>query len=282
MFLGNTFGLETSHKEVLMNLCSIASGSSGNCTFIGSEQTKLLVDVGISGKRIENGLNSIDEKPEDIQGILITHEHADHIQGLGVLARRYHIPIYGTAETLCAILKLKNVGRISEELLHYVKPDNSFLINDIKVEPFSTSHDASNPVCYTFEADGHKIGMATDLGKYDDYIIGKLEGSEVLLMEANHDINMLMVGGYPYYLKQRILGDRGHLSNEISAKLICRLFHDKLKSITLAHLSKENNYEDLAYETVRIELNQYIADQYTEQILSVAKRDMPSDVLSTV
>jgi phosphoribosyl 1,2-cyclic phosphodiesterase len=176
---------------------------------------------------------------------------------------------------------MKNIGRIAEELLHYVVPDKSFQINDITVEPFSTSHDASNPVCYTFQSDGHKVGMATDLGKYDDYIISKLSGSEILLLEANHDINMLMVGGYPYYLKQRILGDRGHLSNDYSAKLLCKLLHDKLKHITLAHLSKENNYEELAYETVRVELNQHMDDKTSGQILSVAKRDTASEMLST-
>jgi phosphoribosyl 1,2-cyclic phosphodiesterase len=122
---------------------------------------------------------------------------------------------------------------------------------------------------------------ATDLGKYDDYIISKLEGSEILLLEANHDVNMLMVGGYPYYLKQRILGDKGHLSNENSAKLICRLIHNKLKYITLAHLSKENNFEELAYETVRVELNQYMEDRTTGQLLSVAKRELASEMLST-
>ncbi len=265
-----------------MNLCSIASGSSGNCTFVGSTQTKLLVDAGISGKRIENGLSSIEVSPQDIQGVLITHEHADHIQGVGVLARRYHTPIYGTAETINSILKINSIGRIPEELLHYVVPDQAFQINDITVEPFSTSHDASNPVCYTFQADGHKIGMATDLGKYDDYIIAKLAGAEILLLEANHDVNMLMVGGYPYYLKQRILGDRGHLSNENSARLICKLFHEKLKHITLAHLSQENNYEELAYETVRIELSSLVDDRSSEAILSVARRDTVSDMLSIV
>lgn len=265
-----------------MNLCSIASGSSGNCTFVGSTQTKLLVDAGVSGKRIENGLSSIEVSPQDIQGVLITHEHADHIQGVGVMARRYHTPIYGTAETINSILKINSIGRIPEELLHYVVPDQVFQINDITVEPFSTSHDASNPVCYTFQADGHKIGMATDLGKYDDYIIAKLAGSEILLLEANHDVNMLMVGGYPYYLKQRILGDRGHLSNENSARLICKLFHEKLKHITLAHLSQENNYEELAYETVRIELSNLVDDRSSEAILSVARRDTVSDMLSIV
>ncbi|MDF2608855.1 MAG: hypothetical protein K0R92_329 [Lachnospiraceae bacterium] len=264
-----------------MNLCSIVSGSSGNCTFVGSKHTKLLIDAGVSCKRIENGLSSIEVNPEEIQGILITHEHSDHIAGLGTLSRRYHTPIYGTVETIHSILKTKNIGRISEELIHYVEPDVKFMINDITVEPFSISHDAANPVCYTFQADGHKVGMATDLGKYDDYIISKLESSEILLLEANHDVNMLMVGGYPYYLKQRILGDRGHLSNENSAKLISRLFHDKLKFISLAHLSKENNYEELAYETVRLELNQFMEDSKAGKILSVARRDLPSEMLST-
>lgn len=265
-----------------MNLCSIASGSSGNCTFVGNENTKLLIDAGVSGKRIENGLNSIDVSPDDLQGILVTHEHADHISGIGVLARKYHIPIYATPETINGILRVKSIGRIPEELLRYVTPDQSFYINDILVEPFSISHDAANPVCYTFTSNGHKVGMATDLGKYDDYIISKLYGSEILLLEANHDVNMLMVGGYPYYLKQRILGDRGHLSNEHSAGLIKNLIHEKLKYITLAHLSRDNNYEELAYETVRQELNEYYEDKRSESILSVAKRDMASEMLSTI
>lgn len=265
-----------------MKLCAIASGSSGNCTFVGSEHTSILVDAGVSGKRIENGLCNIEVKPDELQGILVTHEHMDHIQGLGVLARRHHVPIYGTAETINSILRMKNIGKIPEELLHYVRPDEAFLINDITVEPFSTSHDASNPVCYTLSAGGHKVGMATDLGKFDDYIISKLTGSDILLLEANHDENMLMVGAYPYYLKQRIVGERGHLSNEHSAKLISRLFHEGLKFITLAHLSKENNYEELAYETVRMELNKVMDDRHSELMLSVARRDIPSEVLSTI
>lgn len=265
-----------------MKLCTIASGSSGNCTFVGSEHTKLLIDAGISGKKIENGLLSIDVKLDEIEGILITHEHADHIQGLGVLARRYHIPIYGTAETINSILRIKNIGKIPEELLHFVRPDEAFSIHDIQIEPFSISHDAANPVCYTLSSNGYKIGMATDLGKFDDYIVTKLSDSDILLLEANHDENMLMVGSYPYYLKQRIIGDRGHLSNDTSAKLITKLFHNKLKYITLAHLSSENNYEELAYETVRMELNKIIDDKHAELMLSVAKRDVPSEILSVI
>lgn len=262
-----------------MKLCSIASGSSGNCIFIGSDNTNLLVDVGISAKRIENGLDSIDIKPDNLQGILITHEHSDHVQGLGVMARRYHIPIYATYETVMAIRQIKSLGDISGELFNYVEPDKSFLINDITVEPFSTSHDASNPVCYTMEVDGGKVGIATDLGKYDDYIISKLKSSDLLMVEANHDTNMLLVGKYPYYLKQRILGDRGHLSNDTSADLISKLIEKKKQHIILAHLSKENNYEELAYETVICELMRLGVDSSALN-LNVAHRDAPSGMVT--
>ncbi len=259
-----------------MKICSIASGSSGNCIYVGSSQTNLLVDVGVSAKRIENGLKEIDILPDTLQGILITHEHSDHIAGLGIMARRYQIPIYTTYETAQAITKVKSIGEIPKDLFHYIRPDEVFNINDITVDPFSTSHDASNPVCYTMQADGQKIGIATDLGKFDDYIISKLDQSDVLLLEANHDINMLMVGKYPYYLKQRILGDRGHLSNDTCADLISRLVTNRLKHIILAHLSKENNYEELAYETVCCEL----ANRgYNLSNLSVAHRERISEMV---
>lgn len=260
-----------------MKLCSIASGSSGNCIYIGNKNTKLLVDVGISGKRIENGLTSIDVDPHSIDGILITHEHSDHVSGLGVMARRYNIPIYATPETIVAVLKSKNIGKISDSLFRYIEPDVSFEIKDMLINPFSISHDAANPVCYTFESNGHRMGIATDLGKYDDYTVDSLKGCEALLLEANHDINMLEVGAYPYHLKRRILGDRGHLSNVNSAKLICELLNDKLQSIFLGHLSKENNYPELAYETVKVELESYHVNILKHLQLSVANRDKPSD-----
>lgn len=261
-----------------MKLCSIASGSSGNCIYVGSAKTNLLVDAGVSAKRIENGLNGIDILPDTLQGILITHEHSDHVSGLGILARRYHIPIYTTYETAYSISQMKSLGDIPQELFHFIRPDVAFQINDIMIEPFSTSHDASNPVCYTMQAEGHKVGVATDLGKYDAYIVSKLEDSDLLLIEANHDVNMLMVGKYPYYLKQRILGDRGHLSNDTSADLISRLISPRLQNIFLAHLSKENNYEELAYETVCCELASR-GTNFSANKVSVAHRDQPSQMV---
>lgn len=237
-----------------MRLCSISSGSDGNCIYVGGKDANVLVDAGISGKKIENGLSEIDVDPAKLDGIFITHEHGDHVAGVGVMARRYHIPIYSTVETIYATLHTKNVGKIPEELLNCIEPDQKVFVKGMEVTPFSISHDAVNPVAYTFEEDGHKMGVATDLGTYNDYVVDHLKESEVLLVEANHDVNMLQVGPYPYVLKQRILGKKGHLSNLLSANLLCDLVDDKVKHIILGHLSKENNFPDLAYETVKCEL----------------------------
>ncbi|MBR2409769.1 MAG: MBL fold metallo-hydrolase [Lachnospiraceae bacterium] len=266
-----------------MRVCAIASGSSGNCVYVGHEGTHLLVDAGISGKRIETALDSIGIPTKSVKGILITHEHSDHIQGIGVLARRYGIPLYGTAETLCGMLKGKtNIGRIPEELLHEVKPGETLLFDGLTAKAHSVSHDAANPVCYTFEADGKKAAMVTDLGTYDEKILEAVADSEILYLESNHDVNMLMVGSYPYYLKQRILGERGHLSNDTAAKLLCEVLHPGLRHVILAHLSKENNLPELAYETVRIELQAAAEKQGIPMPdLFVAERDIPSRPVGT-
>ncbi|SFR96049.1 MBL fold metallo-hydrolase [Anaeromicropila populeti] len=263
-----------------MELCSIASGSSGNCIYVGNRCTSLLIDAGISCKRIESGLSEIDVNPEKLDGILVTHEHSDHVLGLGVMARRYHVPIYATAETLSALSRIKSLGKIDPGLFRIIEPNQSFEIHDVIVNPFSISHDAANPVCYTIEQNGHKVGVATDLGIYDDYIVESLKNSEILLLEANHDINMLQVGAYPYVLKRRILGERGHLSNDNCGRLIRNLLHDKLRYIYLGHLSKENNYPDLAYETVKYELDQSDSPFKNNFLLEVAKREEPSVLVS--
>lgn len=264
-----------------MKLCSITSGSSGNCICVGSDQTTLLIDAGISGKRIECGLNSIDMTTKDVDGILITHEHSDHIKGLGVLARKYGIPIYTTEGTKEAILETSAVGKISEDLFCTIHPDHPFCIGDLEVSPFSVYHDAAEPVGYRINQDGHSIAVATDLGHYDDYIVKHLQGLDALLLEANHDVNMLQVGSYPYYLKRRILGDRGHLSNEMAGRLLCEILHDKMKAILLGHLSQENNYEALAYETVCAEVtmgnNPYKSSDFE---IAVARRDQPSRLIT--
>lgn len=249
-----------------MKMCSIASGSSGNCIYIGTEATHLLVDVGISCKKTVEGLNQLGLKGQDIDGILITHEHADHINGLGVMSRKFGIPIYATSGTIKAIKGIKSLGAIDEELFHEVNADEKMIVKDITVNPMRISHDAAQPVAYRFQYGGRKMAVVTDLGTYDEYTVESLKRMDALMLEANHDIKMLQVGPYPYYLKQRILGKRGHLSNELSGKLLSRLLHDHLQAVCLGHLSRDNNLEELAYETVRLEIamgdNAYKPDDF--------------------
>ena len=214
-----------------MRLVSIASGSSGNCIYVGSDQSHILVDAGISNKRIEQGLNEIGLKGAELDGVVITHEHSDHIKGLGVLARKHHVPIYGTKETLEEVAANTKLGEYPKELLHPVLPDADFEIGDLTLEPFSIHHDAANPVAYRVSHEKKSVAVATDIGHFDQYTIDHLKNLDALLLEANHDIRMLQVGRYPYYLKQRILGERGHLSNENAGRLLCRLLHDNMKAI---------------------------------------------------
>jgi len=264
-----------------MELCSIASGSSGNCIYVGTEETHLLVDAGISKKRIEEGLSGIGVNPESLSGILITHEHSDHISGLGVMSRKYHIPIYATAETVHGIFHGSNVGRIQPELFHYIDPEQQFTIGDVEVTAFSIPHDAANPVGYTFSSGGKKIGVATDIGMFNERIVEHLMGVHALLLEANHDVHMLEAGTYPYYLKRRILGERGHLSNENAGILLSRIWSPELRAVYLGHLSKENNYPDLAYEAVRLELKKVHADYESYTRLRVAARECASEPVFT-
>jgi len=263
----------------MIQLCSIASGSSGNCIYVGTDNTHVLIDSGISGKRIKLGLDAISVNPQQLNGILVTHEHSDHVSGLGVMARRYKMPIYITKKTWATLSQYKTIGKIDNELIRFITPDQPFYIQDLLVSPFKTSHDAVDSVCYTFEKDHKKIGFATDLGIYDDYIINHLKDSHILFIEANHDIKMLQAGGYPYYLKQRILSDVGHLSNELSSSLIGDVYHDELEYIILAHLSKENNHPDVAYLEVKYLLDELKKQSNKEIQLVVARRDVHSELI---
>ena len=262
-----------------MRLCSIASGSSGNCIYIGSENTHLLIDTGISKKRIEDGLAELGVKGEEISGIFITHEHVDHIQGLGVFTRKYNVPIYASAGTVAGIQSCKTIGKMPENLLHEIKVDSVFEIGNLKVKPFSISHDANEPTGFRVEGEEKAIAIATDLGVYDDYIVENLKNVNAVLLEANHDTHMVEVGPYPYPLKQRVLGNKGHLSNELSGRLLCDILHDKLSCILLGHLSKDNNYPELAYETVKLEVTMSKIPFHGNDIpLMVADRDKMSKI----
>ena len=263
-----------------MNLYSIASGSSGNCIYVGENNRGVLVDTGVSMKRIREGLCQVNMDLTDIDGIFITHEHSDHISSLGPILRKYAIPVFSTEKTVEKILQSGKMQNVDSDLFQVVRPDCSITVADMKVTPFSISHDAVDPVCYTMERNGKKIAVATDMGTYSDYTISHLKDSEALLLEANHDINMLQVGHYPYSLKLRILSDRGHLSNDCSARLIGKLIHDKLQHVLLGHLSQENNYPQLAYSTVKYELEQQTEWNELGATLVVAKRSQPTCVVT--
>ena len=177
-----------------MRFCSIASGSSGNCIYIGNDNTHLLVDTGISKKKIEESLMELGITGEELDGILITHEHSDHIQGLGVFSRKYQVPIYATKGTAVGIQCCKQVGELPDGLLNCIKADEPFEIGDMKIMPFGISHDANEPTGFRIESDGKTLAVATDLGIYDDYIVENLKGLDAIVLEANHDVHMLEGG----------------------------------------------------------------------------------------
>ncbi len=265
-----------------MRLCSIGSGSSGNCIYIGSEKTHILVDAGISCKRVEMGLQHVSLTARDLSGILITHEHSDHIQGLGVLARKYGVPIYATKGTMDGILHgSRQLGDFDVSLFREVCTDTEVRIGDLNVRPFHISHDANDPCGYRIECEEKKVAIATDMGTFDSYTVEQLQGLDAILLEANHDVRLLQVGPYSYALKQRVLSDFGHLSNENSGLLLNRILHKDLKHIMLGHLSKENNMPEIAFETVKFEIDVAESPFKAEDFhICVAMREKESEILN--
>ena len=237
-----------------MRFTSIASGSSGNCTYVGSDNTHILVDAGVSKKRIEEGLSQLSLSLEDISAIFVTHEHVDHISAIRTILKKFDIPVYATPGTIMGIRSTDKKNEMAGKQFVPLTIDEAVVVGDMIINPMHISHDALEPCGYRVYCGDKKIGIATDLGCYDDYTVSALSGCDALLLEANHDVRMLQTGPYPYKLKHRILGDKGHLSNEKSGELLCNLLSDKMKGIFLGHLSKENNLPELAYETVRVEI----------------------------
>ena len=258
----------------MVKFCTLTSGSSGNCIFVSDGKTRILVDAGVSGKKIEEGLRAIDEDAEQIDAVLVTHEHSDHISGIGVLSRRYDIPIYANCGTWNAMSG--SIGSIKPHNIKEIESGNEFGIADIGIEAFSIPHDAADPVGYSFTIDGKKITVATDIGHINKPLFQQLSGSDGILLESNHDVAMLKNGAYPYPLKQRILGELGHLSNELAATLACFLVKKKTTKILLGHLSRENNTPRLAMTTVLNKMKEYDIQAGTDVELKVAERFTPS------
>lgn len=233
----------------MVRFCPIASGSSGNCIYAGTASTHLLIDAGLSGKRVEAGLNEVNIK--NISGILVTHEHSDHVSGVGVLARRYKVPVYATAKTWRYLLRHNTVGSVPESQIKIVEPGCAFMVGDMEVTPFDIPHDSSQPVGYSLYAEGYKLCVATDMGCITDTVRESIRGSHVLLLESNHDLEMLKNGRYPRPLKERVLGARGHLSNVSAGTLLADMAWEGLHYAFLGHLSEENNRPLIALDTVQ-------------------------------
>jgi len=231
-----------------LKFCSLASGSSGNCQYVESNEVRILVDAGLSGKKIQQLLDDIEVDPSSIDYIFITHEHSDHIKGVGVLSRRFDIPVYANQRTWEGIGN--SIGSISTENRKVFKTDEKFCLGDVDVLPFKIYHDAAEPVGYTFTKDDKKVSLLTDTGIVCERIKDTIKNSDVILIEANHDVEMVSYGKYPYYLKRRILSDEGHISNETCGEIIKEINDGTDKIYLLAHLSNENNTPKLAYDTV--------------------------------
>ncbi|MDE6182158.1 MAG: MBL fold metallo-hydrolase [Eubacteriales bacterium] len=249
---------------------TLASGSSGNCVYIGTENTKILIDAGLSGSKIENVLKDINIEPDTLDAIFVTHEHSDHIDGIGVLSRRYNLPVYATEGTWSNMPQ--KVGEISTRNKKIVYADENIILNDLYLTPFSMPHDAKEPVSYSVHWNNIKISVATDMGHVTKNVIENIRHSDALILESNHDVTMLKNGAYPYYLKERVLGKYGHISNETSAKLLACVMNNKLKNVFLAHISKENNTPDLAYLTFKNTLEEFGIKAEKDVNLHIAKQ----------
>ena len=249
----------------MIQFCNLYSGSSGNCTYVATDNTKILVDAGVSCNKIVKALNEIDIELDDIDAIIITHEHSDHTKGLTTISKKYHIPVYANIKTWHMIESLN----VTDTCKFIYSSNKEFEIGDLKIYPFSIPHDAADPCGFSIFAEDKKITIATDIGHVTEGVLHQMENSDILMLESNYDDETLKCGPYPYQLKKRIMSSDGHLSNEEAGKALAYLSKNNVQNIVLGHLSKENNFPELAYQTVynEIDANGHICN------LSVASRD---------
>jgi len=253
-----------------LKCCLLASGSSGNCIYLETNKTKLLVDAGLSGKEIKKRLAAIDVLPEDIQALVLTHEHIDHSRGAGVLSRQLGIPIFCSGETANAA----KLGKVSQ--LRHFEPGEGFAINGFYLQPFSVPHDAVDPVGFIIQNSRFKVGLATDMGQVTRLIAQRLMGVNLLILETNHDEQLLKEGSYPWSLKQRIRSSQGHLSNRQAASALQEWLDPSLKQIMLAHLSESNNRPMLAFESIS---QVVLASGLSDLKLSLSMQHQVSDLI---
>ncbi len=259
-----------------LSFCSFSSGSSGNCYMVFTDTTAVLVDAGISGKRIMEGIDYVQMDTDNICALLITHEHTDHVRSVRVLNKKLpFLKTYANEKTWEQIDDL-----VPEENRRVFSAEQEFAIGDMTVKPFRTSHDAAESVGFSFYSGGRQVSIVTDTGYISDTIFDSIRSADILVIEANHDVNVLQMCRYPYQTKRRIAGDLGHLSNEAAADCICRITteYPKDRQVLLAHLSNENNSPALAHITIKniLEENRLYVDRDLK--LDVIGRDVISPV----
>lgn len=231
-----------------MRFSVLASGSSGNAIYIENDQHSFLVDAGLSGRKMEELFAAVGKKMNNLDGILVTHEHSDHIKGLGIVARKHKVPIYANAKTWQAMDGL--VGAIPVEQRFHFDMDTVKTFGSLDIESFAVSHDAADPMFYVFHENGRKLALITDTGYVSDRMKGVIQAADAFVFESNHDVGMLQMGRYPWSVKRRILSDVGHVSNEDAAVAMSEVMAEKPTRIYLSHLSKDNNMKDLARMSV--------------------------------
>lgn len=259
----------------MIKFCSLYSGSSGNSYFLEIDGVKTLVDSGKSGKKIIEGLKTIGEDIKNIEAIIVTHEHKDHVQSLKMLSKKYDIKIVISEGTY--IMMEEQLNNIENENIITFKTGSKFKFKNIDIKSIKIPHDAADPSAFSFfDCENKKITIATDIGNYNDYILENIKGSDILLLESNYEENILRVSRYPYYLKQRIAGPYGHLSNNKTKEIVEMLLDTNIKQIILGHLSKENNTEYIAYDNIYNVLKS--AKKHKKIGLEVAKREEQSNM----
>ncbi len=256
-----------------MKFCPLFSGSSGNSILVTGESGNILIDAGMPGKAIEGELNAVGVSPDKINAIFVTHEHSDHIKGVGVFSRKYNVPIYANSDTWGAMIG--KLGKLKEHNMKFIESRFNE-VADLIIENFPISHDAAAPRGYKIYHKGKSACIATDLGHFSIEVKDALKNSNIILLESNHDVEMLKFGPYPYPLKRRILSNEGHLSNDDCGKAILDILDENHKTIYLGHLSKTNNYPQLAYETVANLLRENSVDIHKDITLTMCNRDKHS------
>ena len=259
-----------------LRFCPLFSSSSGNAVFMGSDDTKILIDAGVSCARLVSELKAIGADPAGIRAILVTHEHSDHVAGIGVFTRKYDIPIYATAGTWAAMKE--KYGDIAEKNRFVFDAGQDFSVGDLFISSFPIPHDAADPVGFAVRAGRSQAAVATDIGCVREGWLNAVESSDVILLESNHDVEMLKAGRYPYELKRRILGNSGHLSNDAAGRAAVELVRRGVRAIVLGHLSKENNFPELACESVSCALREAGFLPGRDVLLSAAQRSGHSEM----